>query len=66
MAKYIITGYHIVNGTRSEKKEYNKEVNTKEDIDNERKVLEEKHGCFKKTILGKERVSSINFIYKQK
>jgi hypothetical protein len=66
MAKYIITGYNIVNGTKSDKKEYNKIVNSKDELEAERRLLEAQNNCFVNRMLGeRERIATINFIYKE-
>jgi hypothetical protein len=56
-----IIQYHVVNGSRSKPYPYEKEV---KDLEEERKQLEEKHHCFRKTLTGTERIASICFVYR--
>lgn len=58
-----IQHYLVDNGDTQTKYRYRKRVR---DIEKEREILEEKHQCFKKTLLGEtEQISSIIFTFRK-
>ena len=58
-----VTGYWVVNGSKSDTKPIQRELNDKRELESLREEMLRKESCYKKTPLGEKKIADIMFRY---